>query len=221
MSRTPRPTGITEIGGAPVYGPPNRMDIDSDYQAPSGSTLDEDANSETTLVGDLRDKSPMYDDSDFIMIDGDEKEKQGQTVEDKENMPPHKSRGTAPLSPSVDVQPLQDLSASRENAQVDIQDHQRVPEKVTRSDNDTSNMSTPRTPLTPPPEAPDHPDRPPPVPPRPKTLDYDTKGPKNELEFGAQQDVTEVIANVLFQLECAIRPLGRDESGEQIDEIKK
>ena len=58
------------------------------------------------------------------------------------------------------------------------------------------------------------PSRPPPFPPRPKaTLD--------EVEIGAQQDVTEVIANVLFQLQCAIKPERIDESGEQIDQIKR
>jgi ubiquitin carboxyl-terminal hydrolase 25/28 len=44
----------------------------------------------------------------------------------------------------------------------------------------------------------------------------------DELELGAQQDVTEVIGNVLFQLECAMRADGADpRTGEQHDEIKR
>ncbi|KAI9778369.1 MAG: ubiquitin-specific protease ubp2 [Peltula sp. TS41687] len=54
------------------------------------------------------------------------------------------------------------------------------------------------------------PDRAPPIPPR--SVD--------ELELGAQQDVTEVIGNVVFQLECAIRPTRYDSRAEQYDEIK-
>jgi ubiquitin carboxyl-terminal hydrolase 25/28 len=42
-----------------------------------------------------------------------------------------------------------------------------------------------------------------------------------EVEIGAQQDVTEVINNVLFQSQCAIRPLRIDSDGEQVDLIKK
>lgn len=64
------------------------------------------------------------------------------------------------------------------------------------------------------------PDRPPPVPPRPKSLDTKAQ-PVDELELGAQQDVTEVIGNVLFQLECAMRPTQIDDNGEQLDEIKQ
>jgi ubiquitin carboxyl-terminal hydrolase 25 len=39
-------------------------------------------------------------------------------------------------------------------------------------------------------------------------------------EYARQQDVTEVLNHVLFQLSCAIKPLGFDEEGEQIDQIK-
>ena len=65
------------------------------------------------------------------------------------------------------------------------------------------------------------PDRPPPVPPRnPPEIDRE-KQLKEEVEIGAQQDVTEVINNVLFQSQCAIKPRGFEEDGEQIDQIKK
>ncbi|EEP80641.1 predicted protein [Uncinocarpus reesii 1704] len=62
------------------------------------------------------------------------------------------------------------------------------------------------------PKAMNAPDRPPPVPPRPGSNDM-----KKELEIGAQQDVTEVINNVLFQAQCAIKPRSYDEDGGQLD----
>ncbi len=66
----------------------------------------------------------------------------------------------------------------------------------------------------------DPPERPPPVPPRPHAAESN-QTPIDELELGAQQDVTEVIGNVSFQLECAMRPKGIDSNGEQLDEIKE
>lgn len=39
--------------------------------------------------------------------------------------------------------------------------------------------------------------------------------------FGRQQDVTECIENVLFQMEAAFKPTGFDEDGEQIDIVKE
>ncbi|KAI1917411.1 ubiquitin-specific protease ubp2 [Ophidiomyces ophidiicola] len=56
------------------------------------------------------------------------------------------------------------------------------------------------------------PNRPPPVPPRPAKNKM-----KMELEMGAQQDVTEVINNVLFQAQCAIKANSYDADGGQLD----
>ncbi|RDW73824.1 hypothetical protein BP5796_07266 [Coleophoma crateriformis] len=76
-------------------------------------------------------------------------------------------------------------------------------------------------PLTPPqsPQA-----KAPPVPPRNKAgLSIKTGEIKlnDDLwRFGTQQDVTEVIGNVLFRLQCAIRPTSIDEDGGQRDSIK-
>ncbi|TQS37626.1 hypothetical protein Golomagni_01894 [Golovinomyces magnicellulatus] len=72
------------------------------------------------------------------------------------------------------------------------------------------------------------PDRPPPVPPRNNSElsmsknnmdDYDSV---NKLwDFGTQQDVTEVIGNVLFRLQCAITATDYEfPSGEQVDVIR-
>ncbi|CAG8129565.1 unnamed protein product [Penicillium olsonii] len=67
---------------------------------------------------------------------------------------------------------------------------------------------------------PDNANLPPPVPPRPiPEVDHE-KQLREELEYGAQQDVTEVINNVLFQSQCAIKARDIDEDGEQIDQIK-
>lgn len=66
----------------------------------------------------------------------------------------------------------------------------------------------------------DPPNRPPPIPPRPSDAERERQL-KEEVELGAQQDVTEVINNVLFQSECAIRPRGIAPDGEQLDQIKE
>ncbi|KAJ6014572.1 Peptidase C19 ubiquitin carboxyl-terminal hydrolase 2 [Penicillium herquei] len=64
----------------------------------------------------------------------------------------------------------------------------------------------------------DRSDQPPPVPSRPE-LDSREFSLEN-VDFGMQQDVTEVINNVLFQTQCAIRPREIASDGEQIDQVK-
>lgn len=72
---------------------------------------------------------------------------------------------------------------------------------------------------------PESPNRPPPVPPRPEPSWNDENDRRKqlmeELEMGAQQDVTEVINNVLFQSQCAIKPRFIASDGEQVDQIKE
>ncbi|KAJ5109239.1 hypothetical protein N7456_005914 [Penicillium angulare] len=70
------------------------------------------------------------------------------------------------------------------------------------------------------PTQPDPPNRPPPVPPRPNPEPDRKEQLIEEVEIGAQQDVTEVINNVLFQSQCAIQPRGVDSDGEQLDQVK-
>jgi ubiquitin carboxyl-terminal hydrolase 25/28 len=65
------------------------------------------------------------------------------------------------------------------------------------------------------------PDQPPPVPPRPVPPPDPQRQLKEEVEIGAQQDVTEVINNVLFQSQCAIKPDSLAPDGEQQDLVKK
>jgi ubiquitin carboxyl-terminal hydrolase 25 len=59
------------------------------------------------------------------------------------------------------------------------------------------------------------PGKPPPVPPRKPVQPAFTPIE----EFARQQDVTEVLSHCIFQLSCAMRALGHDKSGEQLDEI--
>ncbi|TAQ87337.1 hypothetical protein B7494_g4308 [Chlorociboria aeruginascens] len=71
-------------------------------------------------------------------------------------------------------------------------------------------------------------EKPPPVPPRNKSgLVIQTNNSKHSTseaekwKFGSQQDVTEVIGNVMFRLQCAIKPTSIDQvSGEQIDSVR-
>jgi ubiquitin carboxyl-terminal hydrolase 25/28 len=62
---------------------------------------------------------------------------------------------------------------------------------------------------------------PPPVPPRPMPQVNPQRQLIEEVEIGAQQDVTEVINNVLFQSQCAIRPISIAPDGEQLDQVKE
>ncbi|KAA8649813.1 ubiquitin-specific protease UBP2 [Aspergillus tanneri] len=65
------------------------------------------------------------------------------------------------------------------------------------------------------------PAKPPPVPPRPTPQgDPQRQQELDEVAIGAQQDVTEVINNLLFQSQCAIRPSSIAADGEQIDRVK-
>ncbi|KAF4637933.1 hypothetical protein G7Y89_g166 [Cudoniella acicularis] len=72
------------------------------------------------------------------------------------------------------------------------------------------------------------PEKQPPLPPRNKSgLVIQTNDSRNLIsddelwKFGSQQDVTEVIGNVNFRLQCAIKPTSIDErSGEQIDVVR-
>lgn len=65
------------------------------------------------------------------------------------------------------------------------------------------------------------PNQPPPVPPRPTIQVDPQKQLLEEVEIGAQQDVTEVINNVLFQSQCAIKPIAFAQDGEQLDQVKE
>lgn len=63
------------------------------------------------------------------------------------------------------------------------------------------------------------PKKPPPVPPRPQVKEKQEAEKEIIETYAQQQDVTEVIGHCLYQFSLAIRPLGKDEDGEQLDEI--
>ena len=114
--------------------------------------------------------------------------------EDKENVPPITNDSPGTLSPGRS--PVIDIDMDAKGNQ---------PE------------STVQGPLTPPPEMPDR--APPSIPPRPAAR-RNTVSSDINLMFGRQQDVTECIGNVMFQLEAALKPEKIDDNEEQIDLIK-
>ena len=234
---TTRPS-LGEINGLPVSGPQLPLSpplVEEDTQmldenlnglketGKDSKQNDGDASSEGTLI----DESATVD-ADAIMTDVDEKEQQQQIFEDKENLAPTKENIIRPSFPEISLQPLSESSPSRTNEQQRSQSPVKV--EMTGSDQpmdrdmdvgqfDGTEHAPDLDSLVSNGIRPPTPKRPPPVPPRPITMER-KETIRSEVELGAQQDVTEVIANVLFQLECAIKPLSVDESGEQIDQIK-
>ena len=85
-------------------------------------------------------------------------------------------------------------------------------------DNSKAVAGIPTPPNEPGAEVPNPPERRPPVPPRPGTHDDNEQLIQEEVELGAQQDVTEVINNVLFQAQCAIKP-HKVTNGEHLDMV--
>lgn len=187
---------MTAMGPAPplinVTDESDKMEIDQKPMSIPEATGDDDA-SEATLVND--DPPPPYsgpNEEDYVMVNMDTKPTH---IDNKENYSP-KTEGlfgfVGPLRP-----PLQGVDLNEGSG--GFQKGKEV-----------------EAPLTPPPEVPNRP--PPPIPPRPKRED---SSKVDMMMFGKQQDVTECIGNVLFQLEAAIKPEEIDENGEQIDIVKR
>lgn len=116
-------------------------------------------------------------------------------------------------------QPLSAAAALKANLSVEVP-------PATLQENDEVMVNG--APLTPPPEEMSPLEIRPPVPPRNKpapiktTEDSEASLREEKLKFGAQQDVTEVIGNVMFRLQCAIKPTSIDSKfGEQIDTIRE
>jgi ubiquitin carboxyl-terminal hydrolase 25 len=104
-------------------------------------------------------------------------------------------------------------------------ENQRPPSTINQPENDSSpvelmDLEDTAAKTDQPSEHVEPPSRPPPVPPRPSETDRQRQLIE-EVELGAQQDVTEVINNVLFQSECAIKPRSIAPDGEQLDQIKE
>ncbi len=225
---------LGEINGMPVLGPTgpppvghdtangdsinvsaaHTMDVDPSKQqgAPDQTTgvdgaRDGDSSSEATLV-----ESPATEDPDVMKIDSVVEDQQQRILEDKENLPPKKVDVPRPSTLGNPQVALRESSPSKINEQ-----ERTLIRSKSASDEIDDVVMVNGAPPTPPTDSPPH--RPPPVPPRPKAEEQKINV-QDEVELGAQQDVTEVVGNVLFQLQCAIKPMSIDKSGEQIDEIK-
>ncbi|KAL8841345.1 MAG: hypothetical protein Q9170_000976 [Blastenia crenularia] len=211
---------LGEINGRPVIGPlppsipeaavneinPDAKPADNRADGHVGN-VGADTSSEETLLGN----GVAHAAADQEMIDlksEDVQQQQQQILEDKENLPPNKAASDRPATPDTILQPFAESSPSRMNEQ----------HRVTETNPPLANPHSPNKPeqavIAPPPA------RPPPIPPRPHT-EQQKQAIVEEVQLGAQQDVTEVISNVLFQLECAIKATALDPSGEQIDLIKQ
>lgn len=174
--------------------------IETGLNEEAGDDDDADNSSDATLVEGLTEE-----DDDLVMLDSGHQEQQ-QILEDKENLPPNKTISVRSTTPEPQLQPLAESSPSRTNEQQQLTSTSEVTAK-NQEDITMINSAQP-------------PSRPPPFPPRPKSEEH-KMAIIDEVEIGAQQDVTEVIANVLFQLQCAIKAESFDDSGEQIDQIKR
>ena len=168
-------------------------------------TMSDGVSSEGTLV----EKPTTPADNEYLVIDSQEKEQQVEMLEDKENLSPTKEELRSLATPESPLNPLGESSPSRINEQGPPN-----PPKQSIETEEPAILDSPMNDVGGPPN------RPPPVPPRQKPADKQEEI-QREVEFGAQQDVTEAISNVLFQLQCAIKAESVDESGEQIDRIKK
>ena len=161
-------------------------------------TMDEDKASESTLV-------------DKDNITSNEMAKQVEALDNKENLAPMDVDIPRPRSPEKRPQPLATASPSRAN-------EQSIEESVTAGKSDEGSVPG-EAPRRPPPPVP--PKTPPPVPPK-SNISSKTDDMHVEVEFEAtQRDVTEVIDNVFFQLQCAIKPDITTDSGQQTDTIKQ
>ena len=228
---SPTRPSLGEIQGEPVYGPlgPPAEGIQNDAEmsddvaevvegkvANDEHNRDSDNSSDVTLVD-----GPLALDNDVMILDDNDKSMQQKAFEDKENLPPQKATFRE-YSPSVDLIPLGESSPSRINEQPGSSSSgdeagKEIPDsKSDDQDSPQTVLGTSEDKMTSVATAP--PNRPPPYPPRPKSINTSAV---QEAEYGAQQDVTEVIANVLFQLQCAIKADALDESGEQIDQVKE
>lgn len=214
---------LGEIDGRPVLGPalpptPSTNATDTDVAmtetpiSPTADKSDREVAADDSTEGTLVEKLIDYSDSaserkDSVMsgVEDNTVQQQQNILDDKENLPPSKEPLTqSPLSgKSLDL--LGPASPSRINALA----RPLSPIKELEA----GSVDSEKTASVPPPN------RPPPVPPRPELEPKESI--QEQLEIGAQQDVTEVIGNVLFQLQCAIKPEKIDAKGEQIDLVKR
>ena len=233
---SPSRPSLGEIQGKPILGPlgpPQTNSVENsemlDNTNPSAATVDSvegkpdrglDSASDVTLVD-----APVESMTDSMAIDLEDRSNQQKVLDNKENLPPTKEAANE-NSPEVDLIPLGETSSSRINEQHGL----RTLAKCSTDDDTIAKINASEgaaggagdflgnedaaTKAAPP-------RRSPPLPPRPRHVDTGASNALQEAEYGAQQDVTEVIANCLFQLQCAIKAESQDETGEQIDCVKR
>ena len=214
--RSDRPN-LGTMNGLPIsgpVGPPPRIVPNDEQLEPSPGTDFGPASSQTNHAANVQDNSSegtlvshvtTLGDEDILMTDAT-KVNSPAVFANKENFPP----GNKTSSPQINnnLQPLRDSSPSRINTQAanDITSNDAPLTEEPGTVKDSKDAVPPSRP---------------PIPPRPKANQSPPTATLEEVEYGAQQDVSEVIENVLFQLSSAIKPTSVDPDGEQSDQIKK
>ena len=188
-----RPAELGEINGMPIMGPLGPP------QAPTAESESRDPTESPAVAETEKPHRPTTSDgdSDATLVSDNAKHDASAAVQvdNKENAPP--STDISMTEPGNDTAP-ESTTAAGDTVDADsASPKQQAAEPVTPSS------------------------QPPPIPPRPAPQVDQKKKIIEEVEIGAQQDVTEVINNVLFQSQCAIRPIGIAPDGEQLDQIKE
>lgn len=199
-----RPVGLGEINGAPILGPLGPPQPMTHGEAQNVAVLDtgkpqrlatSDVDSDATLVSDgNKNATPAVSSDDVTAASSD----------DVRISP----TDTQTIGPTDDKE--NELPQPADTVMKDVQGDP-TPEAPQSGDPDNKSSAEHAAPSNPPP-----------VPPRPAPQgDSQKQHILDEVEIGAQQDVTEVINNVLFQSQCAIEPNSIAADGEQIDRIKE
>jgi ubiquitin carboxyl-terminal hydrolase 25/28 len=189
---SPGPPNLASILNAPVYGPEGLPPSVPSRPSPTPASDD------IEMIDHLGDKNQN---------DGDDSSET--TLVDMDLLPPYNE---------IIKEPKRGKTIVSQNRGLDNADQ----EDAVMVNGENSSSGPENVPLTP--------EKPPPVPPRNKSglviqtnesKDKDTISDDELWKFGSQQDVTEVIGNVMFRLQCAIKPTSIDQaSGEQIDNVR-
>lgn len=203
---------LGEINGRPIIGPlaalPMSETTENNIKTDGRAAENGIESSEPTLLGnDPAEDTADQEMPDLVPANFPQQPQKDPVLDDKENLPPseasteHRDTIEDPVDPLAEALPLQ----STEQRPITNGNH-----KLPDLQGPTATKDVVIQP----------PSRPPPYPPRPQPEENKDQIIRQEIQMGAQQDVTEVISNVLYQLECAIEATSFDPSGEQIDQIK-
>lgn len=189
-----RPSVLGEINGMPILGPLGPP------QAPTAESEARDPSESTTIAETEKPRRTISDgDSDATLVSDNVKHNAAASDTHAHG----ENKGPAPSSGDV-VMADSNNDTAPDAGDAGVGDESVCPKEPAAA----------AEPIEPP-------SQPPPVPPRPTPQVDPQKQLIEEVEIGAQQDVTEVINNVLFQSECAIRPIGIAPDGEQLDQVKE